>query len=161
MEMFVTLKILPDHVIDAVQDGVRNEAPQRVKGLSRREKRRIRDARKGSALTIAFLEDARDSIDARTWARKNIGEGTATHDRAAQGIKVPYPLTVPFLIVDTGERKRPAKVVKVKVPYSVPILDEGVEYLQPEAAYSSTLKRWEYAARRAAREEFSEINWER
>ena len=157
MEMFVTLRITPDHVIDAMQAEIGKEIPDTLKGLSRKEKRRIRDAGRQASLTVALLEDARDSIDARTWARRNIGKGTAIHDSVAQGVHVPYPLTVPFLIVDTGERKRPPKVCEVKVPCSVPILDEEIDYLESEAFYGDALKQWQYAAKRAARENDNDL----
>jgi len=155
--MFVTLKITHDHVIDAVQDEIRKDCPDRVKGMTRTEKRRVRDAMKQATLTTALLENARDSIDARTWAKRNIGEGAAIHDSVAQGINVAYPLSVPFLIVDTGERKRPPRVCEVKVPCPVPILDEGTDYLEAEAFYADTLKQWEYAAKRAAREDDDDL----
>ena len=157
MEMFVTLKITNDHVIDAMQEAVGKDMPDSLKGLSRKEKRRIRDAGRQASLTVALLEDARDSIDARTWAKRQAGESIATHDRIAQGIRVPYPVTIPFLIVDTGERKRPPRVCEVKVPCSVPILDEGIDYLEAEAFYGDALKQWEYAAKRAAREDDDDL----
>jgi hypothetical protein len=157
MEMFVTLKITHHHVIDAVQEAVGKDMPDSLKGLSRKEKRKVRDAGRQASRTIALLEDARDSIDAQKWAKRQAGESIAVHDRVAQGIRVPYPLSVPFLIVDTGERKRPPKVCFEKVPCPVPILDEGTDYLEAEAFYADTLKQWEYAAKRAAREDDDDL----
>ena len=151
--MFVALRITHNHVIDAVQEAVGKDMPDSLKGLSRKEKRKVRDAGRQASRTIALLEDARDSIDAQKWAKRQAGESIATHDRLAQGIRVPYPVTIPFLIVDTGERERPRKVVEVKVPCPVPILDEGIDYLESEAFYADTLKRWDRAASRAQRED--------
>jgi len=157
MEMFVALRITHNHVIDAVQEAVGKDMPDSLKGLSRKEKRKVRDAGRQASRTIALLEDARDSIDAQKWAKRQAGESIAVHDRVAQGIRVPYPLSVPFLIVDTGERKRPPKVCEVKVPCPVPILDEGIDYLEAEAFYGDALKQWEYAAKRAAREDDDDL----
>lgn len=151
MELFVVLKVTPDHVINAAQDLVRQTIPEKVKHLPRRERRRVRDARKAGRKHIAFLEDARDSIDAQKWARKNIGQGQAVHDSAARGVKVPYPLEVPFLIVDTGERKV-RREVRVPVPAPVPILDEGAS-LEVEAANSAMLRKWDSMASKAQRED--------
>ena len=157
MEMFVVLKVTPDHVIDAAQDLVRETIPTKVKHLPRRERRRVRDARKQGRKQIAFLEDARESIDARKWARKNIGQGQATHDNAAHGVRVPYPLEVPFLEVDTGERKR-RRIVRVPVPEPVPILDEGAS-LEVEAAYSAMLRQWDSMASKAQRDDADDSDW--
>jgi hypothetical protein len=45
----------------------------------------------------------------------------------------------------------------VKVPCPVPILDEGMDYLEAEAFYGDALKQWEYAAKRAAREDDDDL----
>jgi hypothetical protein len=130
---YFLIKINEGNVLSSALNGI----VEADKGLSRRKRRRNKESKK---FALAVLENARQKIEARKWANKQVP--TVTHQMIVEGMTHKSPLTVPFIEIDTGKVwKRKSSSVKLRKAPLPAEADEGITPEDMSLHYSDWLKR--------------------
>lgn len=133
MDAYIVVKIKPEHLLGIAKDKV-NES---YKSLSRRKRRK---EKKAYHRKLNILQDAEKAIKAREWIGKV--EPFANHQMIANGVKVPFPLDIPYIEVDTGRTWKRRKPKVSKITYQTGPSPSDVGATPVDVLHTDVFRNW-------------------